>query len=83
MNDAERIKEQIAALDAPTPINGVDVEFGTDESGDSAVWIYLHVADDESRSYIAELARFARTVESAILAGNDGQRWQYVHFLHP
>ncbi|HTD35156.1 MAG TPA: hypothetical protein VK665_15940 [Candidatus Elarobacter sp.] len=83
MDDSEGIKEQIASLRAPTEINCVDVEFGLDESGEPGVWIFLHVADGESSAYIAELARFARTVEAAILDRNDGRRWPYVNFLSP
>lgn len=83
MNDAESIKAQIAALPAPFEINGVDLEFGLDSTGDPAMWIYLHVEDNESWDFAAELARYAQTVELAILAQNDGRVWPYVHFRSP
>jgi hypothetical protein len=39
MDDAESIKTRIAALPAPTEINGIDVDFGLDSTDDPAVWI--------------------------------------------
>lgn len=83
MNDAERIKECIAALNAPTTINGVDIEFGLDSTGDPAVWIYIHVPENDSWAYAAELARYGQAVTSAIIDTDDGQLWPYVHFRSP
>jgi hypothetical protein len=84
MDDAESIKTQIAALPAPTDINGIDIDFGLDSTNDPAVWIYLHVSENDPTRYVAaKLAEYASAVTSAILEANDGQRWPYVHFRSP
>jgi hypothetical protein len=84
MDDAENIKMQIAALPAPTDINGIDVDFGLDSTDDPAVWIYLYVSEtDPTRDVAAKLAEYASAVTSAILEANDGRRWPYVHFRSP
>jgi hypothetical protein len=84
MDEAESIKLQIAALPAPTDINGIDVDFGLDSTDDPAVWIYLHVPDENpTRDVAAKLAEYASAVTSVILEANDGRRWPYVHFRSP
>ncbi len=83
MDDAESIKQQIARLKPSFDINGTDVEFGADSAGEPAVWIYLHVPENESWTVAAERSRFAEAIETAVLDANEGRRWPYVSFRSP
>lgn len=83
MDDADTIKALIATVPAPFEINGIDVEFGLDSTGDPAAWIYVHVAENDSWEFAATLAEFGQTVTTAILDTNDGSIWPYVHFRSP
>lgn len=65
----------------PYGIDGYDVVFSEDSTGDASVWIWFHVPEEHepSRAYLNKLRAFLESIRSE-LQGANLVHWPYVEF---
>jgi hypothetical protein len=84
---AEEVKKihdlvkQVKHQARPTDVRSFELNFGSDSTGDPAVWVWFLVQEDQNPSAekIARLDRFAKAVRDALLGANI-KYWPYVDF---
>ena len=82
MNEEQLIKMAVKAITRPSEVTAVDYLFSEDSSGLPAVWVNLHVADDNkpSEQKVRKLSDFRKAVAKSILEKNVS-RWPYVQLV--
>ena len=82
MNEEELIKTVLKSLVRPAEVTAVDYQFADDSTGVPAVWVNLHVANDNSPSEqkVRKLSDFRKSVAKSLLDKNVS-RWPYVQLV--
>ena len=72
MNEEELIKSILKSIARPDEVTAVDYQFAEDSTGVPAVWVNLHVANDNSPSAqkVRKLSDFRKSVARSILDKN-------------
>jgi hypothetical protein len=80
-DEVRRIHASVKHQQLPADVRSFEVKFGTDATGDPAVWIWFLVDEDNNPSHekIRGLNRFADKVRSELLKMNL-RYWPYIDF---
>lgn len=80
-DELREIRDLVRGRTLPQAIKDVQVSFGLDSSGDSAVWILLIVDDDvnPTKQKLSDLTRFATEIKSDVIQRFPAH-WPYVEF---
>jgi len=82
MREEDVIKAAVKALRLPKEIKAVDYLFSDDSTGQPAVWVKLHVAEDNnpSATKVRQLSDLRKAVAKSILSA-EVSRWPYVRLV--
>ncbi len=72
--DQQKVQEILARFTLPPEVERVETRFGSDHTGDPAVYVNFHIRMDVKlgREEIKRLSRFSSAVASALYKGDIG-----------
>ena len=81
VDEVERIHGLIKSRKLPPGVKDFEIKFGTDSTGDLAMWILFLVEDDKnpSQEKISKLREFGNQIRTELLSA-DLRYWPYIDF---
>ncbi len=72
--DQQKVQEILARFTLPPEVERVEIRFGSDHSGDPAVYVTFHLREDTNigRKEIKSLSSFSSSVAKALYKGDIG-----------